>query len=76
MLGRGRIDNRNLQVALSYISRNLSKYITSYKEVQGTKIFDWDLISNDTLLNANILVFRNNITDQIDVICLSSYGLK
>lgn len=76
MLGRGKIDNRNLQAALSYIGTNLSKYITSYKEVQGTKIFDWDLISNDTLLNANILVFRNNITDQIDVVCLSNYSLK
>ena len=76
MLGRGKIDNRNLQVALSYIGRNLHKYITSYEEVQGTKIFDWDLISNDTLLNANILVFKNNITDQIDVVCLSNYSLK
>lgn len=76
MLGRGKIDNRNLQVALTYIGRNLSKYITSYKEVQGIKIFDWDLISNDTLLNANILVFKNNITDQIDVVCLSNYSLK
>ena len=76
LLGRGSMDNRNLQIALSYIGRNLSKYITSYREVQGVKIFDWDLISNDTLLNANILVFKNNITDQIDVICLSNYSLE
>ena len=76
LLGRGSMNNRNLQIALSYIGRNLSKYITSYKEVQGVKIFDWDLISNDTLLNANILVFRNNVTDQIDVVCLSNYNLE
>lgn len=75
-LGRGKIDNRNLQMSLSKIGNNLSKYITFYKEVQGVKIFDWDLISNDTLLNANILVFRNNITDQIDVVCLSNYSLR
>lgn len=76
ILGRGNIENRNLQLSLSHIGKNLSKYITSYKEVQGIKIFDWDLISNDTLLNANILVFKNNITDQIDVVCLTSYGLE
>lgn len=76
ILGRGSFDNRDLQAALSYIGVNLSKYITSYNEVQGIKLFEWDLISNDTLLDANILVFRNNITDQIDVICLSSYNLR
>ena len=76
LIGRGNIGNRNVQLALSSIGKNLSKYITSYKEVQGTKIFDWDLISNDVLLDANILVFKNNITDQIDVVCLTSYRLR
>lgn len=76
VMGRGKSGNRNLQLAGSFLEKNLSKYITSYKEVQGVKVFDWDLISNDTLLDANILLFRNNETDQIDVICLSNFNLR
>lgn len=76
MLGKGKIDNRDLQIALSYIGKSLYQYITPYNEVQGVKQFKWDLISNDTLLDANILVFINNITNQIDVVSLTNYDLN
>jgi hypothetical protein len=37
----------------------------------GVKVYDWDLIPNETLLNANMVMFKNNNTGQVDVICLS-----
>ena len=76
IIERGKAGNRNLQIAGSFLGKSLDKYITSYKEVQGVKVFDWDLISNDTLLDANILLFRNNETDQVDVVCLSNFNLR
>ena len=76
VLERGKVGNRNLQIAGSFLGKSLDKYITSYKIVQGTKIFDWDLISNDTLLDANILLFKNNETERIDVVCLSNFNLR
>lgn len=78
-LNKRKTNNRNLQIARSFIERNLSKYITTYeeKEVGGVKIkdFEWDLISNDTLLDANILLFKNK-QDEIDVICLSNFNIR
>lgn len=76
ILERGKAGNRNLQLAGSFLGKSLDKYITSYKEIQGVRVYDWDLISNDTLLDANILLFRNNYTDQIDVVCLSNFNLR
>lgn len=76
ILDKGKAGNRNLQIAGSFLGKSLDKYITSYKEVQGIKVFEWDLISNDTLLGANILLFRNNETDQIDVVVLSNFNLR
>lgn len=73
---KGYSNNRNLQLATNYLNQVLSKYINSYREFQGIKEFEWDLINNDTLTNANILLFRNNYTDQIDVVCLSNYNLR
>lgn len=73
ILGRGK--SRNMQISGAFIGKSLEKYITSYKEINGEKIYDWDLISNDTLLDANILLFKNK-DDQIDVICLSNYDLR
>lgn len=75
ILERGRTSNRNLQRTLSFISKSLNKYISSYNMVQGVKDFEWELISNDTLLDANILLFRNK-SDQVDVVCLSNFNLK
>lgn len=39
-------------------------HVTEYK---------WKLIDNQTLFNANILMFRNNITNQLDVISLTPF---
>lgn len=76
VIERGKAGNRNLQIAGSFLGKSLDKYITSWREVQGIKEFDWDLISNDTLLDANILVFKNNHTDQVDIVCLSNFNLR
>lgn len=64
-----------MQIAGAFIGKSLEKYINSYREVNGVKEYEWDLISNDTLLDANILLFKNR-SDQIDVVCLSNYNLR
>ena len=38
-------------------------------------VYDWEPIENDLLQNENILMFRNKITKQIDVITISPYDL-
>lgn len=67
--------NQSISKASRLIELNLKKYITSYTETDGVKEFEWDLISNDLLLGANILVFKNK-QDQIDVVCLSNLDLN
>lgn len=37
--------------------------------------YDWEIIENDLLHNENIIMFRNKITKQIDVITISPYDL-
>ena len=76
-LSKGRTQYRNLQIARAFLERNLHKYITSYKlGPGGIKLFEWDLISNDTLIDANILLFKNNNTNQVDVVCLSNFNIR
>lgn len=38
-------------------------------------VYDWEPIENDLLQNENILMFRNKITKQVDVITISPYDL-
>ncbi len=75
ILSKNKVGNRNMQLAASFLGKSLNKYITDYKEVQGTKVYEWDLISDDTLLNANILLFKNS-NDEIDIVCLSNFNLR
>ena len=73
ILERGK--SRNMQIAGAFIGKSLEKYINSYTEINGVMDYEWELISNDTLLDANILVFKNK-EDQIDIVCLSNYNLR
>lgn len=58
-----------------YLERVLGKYIVP-KIINNKKYYDWEFINNDTLLNANILMFQNVKTGQIDIISLSPYDLN
>ena len=69
--------NRNLQLAQAFISKSLHKYIYSHTtNAKGEKTYDWQLLSNDTLTEANILLFYNHLTEQLDVVCLSNFNLR
>lgn len=74
VLGKGSNQNRDLLLAQQFIGSSLQKYF-QYTIREGVKQFEWDLISNDTLLDANILVFKNK-ADQIDVVCLSNFDIS
>ena len=52
----------------------LNKYF-KFKEINGNKLYDWELIENDILSQAGIIMFRNNETEQVDVITLSPQNL-
>lgn len=66
----------NRSIAEEFLIRRLSKYLLSYTEHEnGRKEYEWDLIENDTLQKANILLFKNVATDQIDVVVLSDFDL-
>lgn len=66
----------SVQLAKSFIEKSLAKYILDYDVLEnGDKDFEWELISNDTLIDSNILLFKNK-QDQVDVVVLSDYNLK
>lgn len=57
------------------LERQLEKY---FKENDGyedgkVKSYRWELINNETLFNANILLFRNHTTGQLDVVTLTPF---
>lgn len=68
--------NRSTQLVGSFLDKSLSKYIISTHKDGDKDISDWDLISDDTLLDSNILVFKHYKTEQIDVVTLSDYNLR
>lgn len=67
--------SRKMQAIGRFLETNLQAYISTYKKIDDEIVYEWDLISNDTLLDANILVFKNS-KDQIDIVCLSDYNLN
>jgi hypothetical protein len=57
------------------LERQLEKY---FKENDGyedgkVKSYRWELIDNETLFNANILLFRHHTTGQLDVVTLTPF---
>lgn len=70
----GKAGSREIRLAEQFVGRSLSKYFR-YTVKNDVKQFEWKLISNDTLLDANILVFKNR-EDQIDVVCLSNFDIS
>ena len=47
------------QQTASYLNRVLKPYISDGIKVDDETIYDWELISDDTLLESNILLFKN-----------------
>lgn len=68
--------SRGFSFSASYLNQALGKYFQNYEDAQGNKYYDWEFIDNDILLSANMLMFRNNRTNQVDVISLSPYDLN
>lgn len=63
------------QQTATYLTRVLRPYISDGIKVDDEKIYDWELISDDTLLEANILLFKHK-SGVIDTIVLSDFDLN
>lgn len=61
----------------SFIQNQLNKYFEySGTNEEGKPIYKWELIENDSLTNANILLFRHKLTNQIDVVTLTPFDVS
>ena len=49
------------------------EYIPDSTDPNKVGSYKWEMIDNTTLTNANILLFRNKKTDQLDVISLTPF---
>jgi len=58
-----------------HLGNILNKYF-KFQEINDKKIYDWNLLEDDLLSEAGILLFQNRKTGQIDVITLSDYNLN
>jgi hypothetical protein len=63
------------QQTASYLNRVLKPYISDGIKVDDETIYDWELISDDTLLESNILLFKNKL-GVVDVVVLSNFDLN
>ena len=54
--------------------KNNQDVLAGYDE-NNKPIYKWELISNDTLTNANILLFRNVNTNQLDVVSITPFDV-
>ena len=56
------------------LSEQLRKYFDAPKDLDdGSPDYTWELIENETLTNANILLFRHRNTDQLDVVTITPF---
>lgn len=76
--GRSEFVSSSRGVISSLLVRQLSKYFKSngYLSDGKTPDYKWELIYNDTLSNANMIMFKHKVTDQIDVISLTPYDVS
>lgn len=58
-----------------YFDKILKPYFTAEEDEDGNYNPDWELIEDDLLVEANILMFRNKKTYKLDVITISPYDL-
>lgn len=60
------------------LSRQLSKYfeINSRDPETGTPDYKWELIENNALTNANIVLFRHKVTNQLDVVNITPFDVS
>lgn len=58
-----------------HLGITLNKYF-KFEKINDKKIYEWDMIEDDILSSAGILMFKNRNTEQIDVIALSSFNLN
>lgn len=63
------------QQTATYLTRILRSYISDGIKIDDEKIYDWELISDDTLLESNILLFKHK-SGVIDTIVLSDFDLN
>lgn len=59
----------------SFIQRQLNKYFEHTINDDNEIEYKWQLIDNDTLTNANILLFQNTITNQVDVVTITPFDV-
>ena len=61
-----------------YFDKLLAPYLyrRPIKGREGEYEYDWEPIENDLLQNENIIIFRNKVTGQLDVITISPYNLN
>lgn len=58
----------------TFLTSIFSKYFIHTTNDKGEKTYDWKML--DSLSEANIIMFQNNTTGQVDVISLSSFNLN
>jgi hypothetical protein len=63
-----------------YLNKFFEKYYSKANPILADKddkyTYDWEIISNDTLTRANIILFKNIHTKQVNVVMLSPLNLR
>lgn len=68
-------DEKEFMRCGKYFDKLLSPYMQRRQKDNGEYEYDWEPIENDLLQNENIIIFRNRVTGQLDIITISPYNL-
>lgn len=62
----------------NYLYEQFSKYFEGGNKFDedGKLAYNWELLSNDVLIESGILIFRNKYTNQTDVITLTNFDVS